>query len=65
MLSSRMRDEEENGGTLGDLFEGVFLAWSMLLVMASIILVFVKIFASLLALNALFLPPDSSFIYCQ
>lgn len=28
MLSSRMRDEEENGGTLGDLFEGALLAWS-------------------------------------
>lgn len=27
MLSSRMRDEE-NGDTLGDLFEGAFLAWS-------------------------------------
>lgn len=28
MLSSRMRDEEENGGTGGGLFEGVCLVWS-------------------------------------
>lgn len=28
MLSSRVRSKEENGGTLGDLFEGGFLAWS-------------------------------------
>lgn len=28
MLSSRMRDEEENQGTLGDLFESVLLVWS-------------------------------------
>lgn len=35
----------------------------VLFVMTSIILVFLKIFASLLALNALFLAPDQSFMY--
>lgn len=27
MLSSRMRDAEENGGTLGDPYKGEFLTW--------------------------------------
>lgn len=42
MLSSRMRDEEENGGTPGDLLKVHFWLGFMLLVMASIILEFFK-----------------------
>jgi len=63
ILSSRMRDKE-NGPTLGDLSEGEFLAWSHTSVIASIIMVFFKILAYLLALSSLFLPPDQSLLYC-
>lgn len=55
-LPSRMRDREDTGDTLGDLLEGAFLHYSGAScdgVHPSI--VFSKIFASLLALSALFL----------
>lgn len=57
-----MRDKEDCGSTLGDLSEGAFLRCSCAScdgIHPSI--VFSKIFASLLALRALFLPQIKAF----